>query len=143
MLTFRITKFSVNRISIVKTQVKKHNARWTIRAEPRKVLTCVAWSFLSASALLLAVPEDLPRSLVFPVSPLLHRPVEGYSAGDGAVIDTAAAIPALIGMQYYRWFAFLGVGYKYVYLADLHTGVAAIAEIGIENYRTGGADNIG
>jgi hypothetical protein len=46
-------------------------------------------------------------------------------------------------MQYYRWFAFLGVGYKYVYLADIHAGVAAVANIGIENYRISGADNIG
>jgi hypothetical protein len=108
-----------------------------------KVLIRVAGSFLSVPVLLLAIPEDLPRSLVFPVGPLLHRPVEGYSPGVGTLIDTAAAVPALIGMQYYRWFAFLGVGYKYVYLADLHAGVTTIADIGIENYRISGADNIG
>ena len=93
--------------------------------------------------LLLAIPEDLSRSLVFPVSPLLHRPVEGYSPGPGTLIDTAAAVPALIGMQYYRWFAFLGIGYKHVYLADLHAGVTAIADIGIEYYRISRADYIG
>jgi hypothetical protein len=108
-----------------------------------KALTCVACSFLSVPVLLLAITEDLPRSLVFPISPLLHRPVEGYSPGEGTVIDTAAAIPALIRMQYYRWFAFFGIGYKYVYLADLHAGIAAVADIGIENYRISGADNIG
>jgi hypothetical protein len=59
------------------------------------------------------------------------------------IINTAAAIPALIGMKYYRWFAFFRVGYKYVYLADIHAGVAAVANIRIENYRISGADNIG
>jgi hypothetical protein len=74
---------------------------------------------------------------------LLHRPVEGYSPGAGTLIDTAAAIPAFIGMQYYRWLAFLGVGYKYIYLADFYAGVATVADIGIKNYRASGADNIG
>ena len=59
------------------------------------------------------------------------------------MIYTAATIPALIRMQYYRWFTFLGIGYKYVYLADLHAGVATVADIRIENYRISGADNIG
>jgi hypothetical protein len=102
----------------------------------------VAWSFLSVPVILLAIPEDLARSLVFPVSPLLHRPVEGYSPREGTHIDTAAAIPALIGMQYYRWLAFLRVGYEYVYLANLHAGVAAVADIGIKYYRISRADNI-
>ena len=92
--------------------------------------------------LLLAIPEDLPRSFIFPVGPLLHRPVKGYSPGDGAMIDTTATVPALVGVQYYRWFAFLGIGYKYVYLADLHTDVAAVADIWIENNRISRADYI-
>jgi hypothetical protein len=91
---------------------------------------------------LLVVPENLSRNLIFPVGPLLHRPVEGYSPGDGTVIDTAATVPALVGVQYYRWFAFLGIGYKYVYLADFHTDVAAVADIGIENDRISRADYI-
>jgi hypothetical protein len=107
------------------------------------VLTRVVCSFLSVPVLSTAIPEDLPRGFVFPISPLLHRPVEGYGPGVGTLVDTAAAIPAFIGMQYYRWFAFLGIGYKYVYLADLHAGVTSVADIGIENYRISGADNIG
>jgi hypothetical protein len=105
------------------------------------VLTCVACSFLSVPVFLLAIPEDLPRSLVFPVSPLLHWPVEGYSPGKGTHIDTAATIPAFVRMQYYRWFAFLGIVYKYVYLADLHASIAAVADIGVEYYRISRADN--
>jgi surface polysaccharide O-acyltransferase-like enzyme len=109
-----------------------------------KILTFVmVCSLLPVTILLLAISEDLPRNLVFPVSPLLHRPVEGYCPGAGTLIDTTTAVPALIGMQYYRWFAFLGVRYKYVYLADFNTGVASVAYIGVENYRISRADNIG
>ena len=99
-------------------------------------------SYSNLSAYLLAVPENLSRGLIFPVCPLLNWPVEGYSPGDGTVIDTAATVPALVGVQYYRRFAFLGVGYKYVYLADLHTDVAAVADIGIENNRISRTDYI-
>lgn len=37
-------------------------------------------------------------------------------------------------MQYNRWFTFLRIGYIDVYLANLYTMVAAIADIRIENY---------
>jgi hypothetical protein len=46
-------------------------------------------------------------------------------------------------MQDYRWFAFLRMGYIHIYLADFYTMVAAVTDIGIENHRISGADNIG
>jgi hypothetical protein len=39
-------------------------------------LTHIAGYFLSVPVFLLAIPEDLSRSFVFPVSPLLYRPIE-------------------------------------------------------------------
>jgi len=78
---------------------------------------------------------DFPGGFVLPVPSLLKRPVEGDSPGSGTIINTAAAIPAFIGMQYDRWFAFLWIGYEYVYLADLYTDVAPVADIRIKNHR--------
>jgi hypothetical protein len=92
--------------------------------------------------LFLAVPEDLPRSLVFPVAALLDWPV----AGDGligAIGNAAAAIPALIRVQDDRGLAFFRVGDEYVYLANIYTVVTAGAERRIELYRISRGDNIG
>ena len=89
----------------------------------------------------MAIPEDLPRGLVFPVSPLLDRPVKG----DGlvrAISSAAAAVPAFIRVQDDWGILFLRVGDKDIYLADFHAVVAAGADIRIENYRIGWADNI-
>jgi hypothetical protein len=86
---------------------------------------------------------DLPGGLVLPVSSLLERPVEGDSPGTGTVINTAAAIPALIRVQYDRWFAFYWIGYEHVYLADFYTNVAPIADIGIKNHRSIRCNHIG
>jgi hypothetical protein len=72
----------------------------------------------------------------------LHRPVEGNSPGERTVIDTATAIPAFIGMQYHWWFAFLWIGYEYVYLADFNASIASVTDIGIENYRISGTNDI-
>jgi hypothetical protein len=85
---------------------------------------------------------DFPGGLVLPVASLLKRPVEGDSSGTGTIINTAAAIPALIRMQYDRWFAFLGIGYEYVYLADFYTIVAAVADIRVKNHRGVRCDHI-
>ena len=51
-----------------------------------------------------------------------------------AVNDTAAAVPALIGMQYDWRAALVGIGNEHVYLAYIHTRVASLAEIRIENH---------
>ena len=50
-------------------------------------------------------------------------------------MDTAAAVPAFIRVQYNRWLASLWIGYKYVYLADFYTLVATVAELRIKDYR--------
>ena len=97
---------------------------------------------LSVSALFLAVPEDLPRGFIFPVCPLLDRPVKGDCLV-GAIVNAAAAVPALIGVQDDRGLSFFRVGDKNVYLADLHAMVAAGTDIGIVYYRVSRADNIG
>ena len=102
---------------------------------------CIAFLF-HLSALLLAVPEDLPRGLVFPVSPLLDRPVEGDGLV-GAVGRTAAAIPAFIRVQDDRGHLFFRIGNKDINLADFHAVVAAGADIGIKDDRTPRADNVG
>ncbi len=86
---------------------------------------------------------DFSSGLVLPVAPLLERPVEGDSPGTGTMINTAATVPALIRMQYDRWFAFLGIGYEHIYLADFYTNVAAVADIRIKNHRSIRCNNIG
>jgi hypothetical protein len=78
---------------------------------------------------------DFAGGLVLPVPPLLQRPVKLESPRPGTIIDTAAAIPAFVRMQYDRWFAFLRVGHEHVYLADIYTGVTPIADIRIKYYR--------
>jgi hypothetical protein len=92
--------------------------------------------------LFLAVPEDLPGSLIFPVTALLDRPVKG-DGFIGAIGKAAAAVPAFIRMQDHRGLAFFRVGDKDVNLAYIHAGVAPGAEIRIENHRISGTDNIG
>jgi hypothetical protein len=78
---------------------------------------------------------NLSGSFIFPVSSLLQRPVEYDGPRARAIINAAAAIPAFIGMQYDRRFAFLRMGNIHIYLADLHTMVTPVADILIENNR--------
>ena len=51
--------------------------------------------------------------------------------------------PALIGMQCNRGFALLGIRYVYVDLADVHTRVASVTDLGISDYRPVRGGNIG
>ena len=81
------------------------------------------------------VPHYLACNFVFPRASLLQRPMERNSSWMLAVNHTAAAVPALIGMQNDWRAAFLGIGNKHVHLAYIHTRIAPYAEIGIENYR--------
>ena len=90
----------------------------------------------------MAIPEDLPRGLVFPVSPLLDRPVKGDGLV-GAIGSAAAAVPAFIRVQDDWGLLFFRVGDKDINLADLYAGVAAGAQIRVENHRVSWADNIG
>jgi hypothetical protein len=94
------------------------------------------------SASLLAIPENLPGSLIFPVSPLLYRPVEGNGLVR-AIGSATAAVPAFIRVQDDRGLSFFRIGNKNIDLADFHAVIAAGTDIGIENHRISRADNIG
>jgi hypothetical protein len=75
---------------------------------------------------------DFSGSLIFPVPPLLKRPVELNGPGPGTIIGTATAIPAFFRMQDNRRFAYLRMGDIDIYLAHFHTDVASIAYIRVE-----------
>jgi hypothetical protein len=78
---------------------------------------------------------DFSGGFILPVPTVLQRPVKGDSPGTGTIINATAAIPAFIGMQYHRRFAFLGIRYIYVNLADFYTMVAPVADILIKSHR--------
>jgi hypothetical protein len=117
---------------------------------PSQVLTYVRITGIQSNpgrykalfVLFLAVPEDLPRSLIFPVAALLDGPVTG-DGFVGAIGNAAAAVPALVRVQDDRGLAFFRIGDKYVYLANINTVVAASAESRIELYRIGRGNDIG
>jgi hypothetical protein len=79
--------------------------------------------------------ESLPGCLSFPVPSLLQGPVEGDCTGSITGIHTAAAIPAFLGVKNNRRFAFLGVGYIYIYLTYFYTLIAAVTDIRVEYHR--------
>jgi hypothetical protein len=85
---------------------------------------------------------DFSGCLVLPVTSLLQRPLECDCPGTGTIINTAAAIPAFIRMQYNRRFAFLWIGHEHIYLTNFYAGIAPVAEIGIKDYRSARCRNI-
>jgi hypothetical protein len=88
------------------------------------------------------VPHNLACSFVFPRASLLQRPIERNSSWMLAVDRTAAAVPALIGMQNDWRAALVGVGNKHVHLAYIHTRIASDAEFRVENYRRVGSRDV-
>jgi hypothetical protein len=74
-------------------------------------------------------------SLVLPVSAGLKRPVESNSSGTGTIVNTTAAIPALIRVQDHGWLTLLGIRYIDIDLTDFNAMIAAVAAIGIESDR--------
>jgi hypothetical protein len=86
---------------------------------------------------------DFSGGFILPVTTMLQRPFKFNSTGAGAIVNTAAAIPAFVGVQDNWRLAFLGIGYVYVYLADLDTVVAPVAYIRIENHGAAGGGYIG
>ena len=74
-------------------------------------------------------------NFVLPVPTVLQHPVEFYRAGAGTIINTAAAVPALVRMQYHRRFALLGVGDININLADFHAVVAPVTDILVKSHR--------
>jgi hypothetical protein len=86
---------------------------------------------------------DLSGLFVLPVPPQRQRPVKLDSPGNRAIIDAAAAVPAFFRVQDNRRFPLLRMGYKYIYLAYLHAGVAPCTNILVEYDRLVGSRNIG
>ena len=86
---------------------------------------------------------DLPGLFILPVPPQGQWPVKLDSPGNGAVIGAATAVPAFFRVQDNRRFPLLRMGYIYIYLACLHTGVAPDTDILVEQYRLVGCLNIG
>jgi hypothetical protein len=74
-------------------------------------------------------------SLVLPVGPGLERPVERDSSGTGTIVNTTAAIPALIRVQDHGGLTLLGIRYINIDLTDFDAMIAAVAAIGIKSDR--------
>jgi len=74
-------------------------------------------------------------SFILPVPPMLQCPVKLYRAGAGTIINTAAAVPALIRMQYHWRLALLGVGDININLANFHAVVAPVTDILVKSNR--------
>ncbi len=85
---------------------------------------------------------NFPRFLVFPVAPLLQRPVKLDGTGTGTVVCTTAAIPAFFRVQDNGWFALYGMRYVHIYLACIDANVAPVTDIRIEYYRVVRCGNI-
>jgi hypothetical protein len=75
---------------------------------------------------------DFSGGLILPVPTVLKRPVKCDSPGTRTIIGTATAIPAFFRVQGNGRFAFLRIGYIYIYLADFYTKIAPITDIRIE-----------
>jgi hypothetical protein len=85
---------------------------------------------------------DLASGFVFPVRSGLKRPVERDGSRPGTIVDTAAAVPALIRVQDHGRLALLGIRDIDIYLADFDTVIAAVAALGIESDRLVGSGHI-
>jgi hypothetical protein len=73
---------------------------------------------------------DFAGGLVLPVGFVLDRPVEGLGAC-GAIIDTAAAIPAFFRIQNNWRFALLRMRDINIDLADFHTMITPCAFVSV------------
>jgi hypothetical protein len=85
----------------------------------------------------------LSSLFILPVPAILKRPVERDGPGPWTIVDAAAAIPALLRVQDNRGFALFRMGNIYIYLADLDTMVAPVADYRIEQHRVVRRDDIG
>ena len=73
--------------------------------------------------------------LVFPVAAQFQREVEFDGAGTGAVVCTAAAVPAFLGMQDDRRIALLRMRNINIDLACFDADVASVTDLRIEFHR--------
>ena len=119
---------------------------WYFRIKPTTCRLCwlgVLLLSLSCDRVLLAVSQYLTCSLVFPIGALLHGPVEGDSPRKRAIINTTAAIPALVRVEDNRWLTLDWIRNIYVHLAHLHAIVAAATNFGVKSYRLARCGHIG
>ena len=84
---------------------------------------------------LMFIPHYLSRNLILPGAPLLYWPVERNSSGIFTVVNATTTIPTLIRMQNNWRLSFLGLRDKNVYLTDLNTNIACLADFCIKDYR--------
>jgi hypothetical protein len=56
-----------------------------------------------------------------------------------AIIDTATAIPAFLGMKYDRWLAFLRVRDVDIYLTVFNAHIAPVANLWVKDDRSAGS----
>jgi hypothetical protein len=73
---------------------------------------------------------------VFPITPLLQRPVKGNSPRSTAIIDTTTTVPAFLRMKYDRWLAFLRMGDVDIYLTMFNTHIAPVANLRVKDDRS-------
>jgi hypothetical protein len=78
---------------------------------------------------------NLSGFLVLPVASQFEREVEFDSPWTGTIVGTATAVPAFLGMKDDGRFALLRMRYINVDLACIHTDVASVANIRIEDHR--------
>jgi hypothetical protein len=81
------------------------------------------------------IAHDFAGGFVFPGASLLQRPIEGNGSRLPTIHDTAAAVPAFIGMQDDRRVSFFLIRDKDIHLADIDADIASCAEFGIKNDR--------
>jgi hypothetical protein len=77
----------------------------------------------------------LPCFFSFPSDKLWKRETEGDGSRPGASPLAASTIPTLLRIQDNGRLAFLRVGDQDVHLADIHTLIAPVADLGIEGDR--------
>jgi hypothetical protein len=86
---------------------------------------------------------DLSGRFVLPVCSGLKRPTERDGAGSWTIVNTAAAIPALIRVQDYRGLTLLGIRDIDIDLTDFDAMIAAVAAVRVEGDRLIGRGYIG
>ena len=97
---------------------------------------------MKAIALTRLDPEDFTGCLSLPVASLLQRPVKFDRSRHRTFVYTSTTVPAFVGMQYDRGFAFLSIGNIDVYRTYFNASIASITFFGIENYRSAWRNHI-
>jgi len=85
----------------------------------------------------------LPCFFSFPPDKLRKGEMEGDGSRPRASSLTASAVPALLRIQDNGRLAFFRVGDQDVHLADIHTLIASVADLGVEGNRGAGGAGVG